>query len=99
METKLGTNPDPVLKVLGQHDITRTLAKQAIEIAKEKAAFTVFAVLDALTRLSAKITHAANGPRATNGRAACSPKARRTCCSCVTKMLHASSLARVTGRG
>jgi hypothetical protein len=29
-----------------------------VEIAKEKGAFTVFAVVDALTRLSAKLTHA-----------------------------------------
>jgi hypothetical protein len=27
MQTKLGTSPDEVRKVLGQHDITRTLAK------------------------------------------------------------------------
>ncbi len=58
METRLGTSADEVLKVLGQYDITRTLAKKAVEIAREKGAFTVFAVVDALTRLSAKFAHA-----------------------------------------
>jgi hypothetical protein len=58
VETTLGTKADDVIKLLGQHDITRSLAKQAVEIAKEKGALTVFAVVDALTRLSAKHAHA-----------------------------------------
>jgi hypothetical protein len=58
METTLGGDADEVLKVLNQQGITRTLAKQAIDIARERGAFTVFAVVDALTRLSGKLAHA-----------------------------------------
>jgi len=35
-----------------------SLAKQAVEIARRHGGFTIFAVVDALTRLSAKIAHA-----------------------------------------
>ena len=58
METSLGNDADDVLKVLNQQGITKTLAKQALDIAREKGAFTVFSVVDALTRLSGKLTNA-----------------------------------------
>lgn len=44
--------------MLQQQGITKTLAKQALEIARQRGRFTIFAVVDALTRLSAKISHA-----------------------------------------
>ena len=52
METKLGSDADEVMKVLTQNGITRTLAKKALEVAQEQGRFTIFALVDALTRLS-----------------------------------------------
>jgi hypothetical protein len=46
------------MQVLQRHGITKALAKQAVEIARRHGGFTIFAVVDALTRLSAKIAHA-----------------------------------------
>jgi len=54
----LGPTGDEVMQVLQRHGITKTLAKQAVEIARRHGGFTIFAVVDALTRLSAKIAHA-----------------------------------------
>lgn len=58
METTVGTDSDQVLKVLSQKGITRQLAKEALQIAEEKGRFTVFALVDALTRLSARFEFA-----------------------------------------
>ncbi|MBI1827243.1 MAG: DUF932 domain-containing protein [Planctomycetes bacterium] len=58
METTLGPDSESVLKVLQERGITRTLAKDAVELARRKGRFTIFAVVDALTRLSAKLPHA-----------------------------------------
>jgi histone H3/H4 len=52
METKLGDDADGALKVLADKGIGRTLAKKALEIATEQGRFTIFAVVDALTRLA-----------------------------------------------
>ena len=52
METKLGEDADEALKVLNRHGITRALAKRALEIAAQQGRFTVFAVVDALTRIA-----------------------------------------------
>ncbi len=57
-QEKLGPTGDEVMQVLQRHGITKTLAKQAVEIARRHGGFTIFAVVDALTRLSAKIAHA-----------------------------------------
>lgn len=58
METVLGSDVDSALEILQERGITRTLAKKALEIARQKGRFTVFSVVDALTRLSAKLPHA-----------------------------------------
>jgi len=55
MKTKLGDDADEVLKALAQNGIPRGLAKQAMEIAKRQGAFTIFALVDALTRLSGQM--------------------------------------------
>ena len=57
-ETVLGNSADDVLKVLSQRGITRALAKEALKIAQECGRFTVFAVVDALTRLNGRMKHA-----------------------------------------
>ncbi len=58
METRLGSSSDEVLKVLAKQGITRTLAKEALEVASRHGAFTIFAVVDALTRISGKLANA-----------------------------------------
>jgi len=58
METRLGSSSDEVLKVLAKQGITRTLAKEALEVARAHGAFTIFAVVDALTRVSGKLANA-----------------------------------------
>jgi hypothetical protein len=56
-EETLGPTAEDALAVLTQQGIQKTLAKKALEIARERGRFTIFAVVDALTRLSAKIAH------------------------------------------
>jgi hypothetical protein len=58
METTLGADVEEVQKALGQKGIPRTLAKEAVEIARAKGRFTVFAMVDALTRIAGKIVNA-----------------------------------------
>lgn len=52
MSERLGDNADEVTKVLSREDIPRHLIKDALEIAREHGGFTIFALVDALTRLS-----------------------------------------------
>lgn len=52
MEAKLGEDAEEVLKVLARSGITRALARRAVEIAERQGRFTVFALVDALTRLA-----------------------------------------------
>jgi hypothetical protein len=58
MGASLGTDADKVLQMLQDRGITRTLAKNALELACRKGKLTVFAVVDALTQLSRKLAHA-----------------------------------------
>ncbi len=58
MTERLGDNADAVMKVLAKEGIPRHLANQALEIAKEQGAFTIFALVDALTRLTQTICYA-----------------------------------------
>lgn len=58
MTQKLGDDADDVLKVLLRNGITQALAKQALEIAKTQGRFTVFCLVDALTRIAGNYTQA-----------------------------------------
>ena len=58
MRERLGSDAEEVMKVLTQHEIPRSLAKQALDIAGRQGAFTIFAVVDALTRLTQSIRYA-----------------------------------------
>ncbi|MHB8954563.1 MAG: DUF932 domain-containing protein [Pirellulaceae bacterium] len=58
MQTRLADDTDEAFKVLAGSGIARSLAKQAIEMAGEQGALTVFAVVNALTRLSHRIEYA-----------------------------------------
>jgi hypothetical protein len=58
METKLGTDADEVLTKLTKNGITRATAKKALELAQQKGIFTIFSVVDALTRLAQDMPNA-----------------------------------------
>jgi hypothetical protein len=57
-ETRLGDDADEAMKALNRAGITRSLAKKALEIAQAKGRFTIFALVDALTRLASEIQFA-----------------------------------------
>ena len=44
-----------VMDVLNKHSITRKLAKEAIEAAQRQSELTIFAIVDALTRIASKV--------------------------------------------
>jgi len=58
MREKLGNDADDALKQLTRHGFTRKLAKEAIEIAGQQGAFTIFALVDAITRLNRNVQYA-----------------------------------------
>jgi hypothetical protein len=58
-QTKLGDDPDEAFKeLIKKNGISRSVAKEAITIAQEKGRFSVWEVVDALTRLSQKCQYA-----------------------------------------
>ena len=58
MSTSIGTDEDEVAKVLARHGVTRSMAKEAMSIARQNGRFTIFSLVDALTRLSGQIANA-----------------------------------------
>lgn len=58
MDTKLGDDAEEVQKVLSQNGVARGLAKEAIAMAQDNGRFTVFAMVDALTRIAGRIVNA-----------------------------------------
>jgi hypothetical protein len=58
MTTRLGDCPDAVVKQLTERRIPRHLVDQAMEMAQVHGGFTIFALVDALTRLSQNIRYA-----------------------------------------
>ena len=52
MREKLGNDADEALKVLCRNGISRPLARKALDIAQEQGRFTIWSVVDALTRLA-----------------------------------------------
>jgi hypothetical protein len=52
MREKLGDDAEEVLKVLHRQGVSRPLAARALELAQEQGRFTVWSVVDALTRLA-----------------------------------------------
>jgi len=55
MATTLGETGDQMLKLLSGRGIPRSVAKEALKIAQESGRFTVFSVVDALTRLNGRM--------------------------------------------
>ena len=60
MQTRLGSDSDEVAKELLKHGIPQHYIKDAMEIAHAQGGFTIFALVDALTRLTQRITFAAD---------------------------------------
>jgi hypothetical protein len=58
MRQHIGDNAEEALDVLQKRGITRALAKEAVAIAEAQGRFTIFALVDALTRLSARMKFA-----------------------------------------
>ena len=58
MSAQLGQDADEVLKSLLDHGIPRGLSKEAVELTKTQGRFTVFALVDALTRLTQRVQFA-----------------------------------------
>ena len=58
MQTMLGDDADDVLKELTKRGIPRDLGKRSLEIAEQHGRFTIFAVVDALTRLTQELKYA-----------------------------------------
>ncbi len=58
METTLGADADEVMKVLNDRGVGKLLAKRAVELAKAQGRFTVFSVVDALTRMAGELHNA-----------------------------------------
>lgn len=58
MQQKLGDDADESLKALLKHGIPRHLAKDALALATQQGKFTIFALVDALTRLAGEVTFA-----------------------------------------
>lgn len=60
MQTRLGSDSEEVAKELGKHGIPQHYIKDAMEIARAQGGFTIFALVDALTRLTQRVTFAAD---------------------------------------
>ena len=60
MHTRLGSDAEEVAKELGKHGISQHYIKDAMEIARAQGGFTIFALVDALTRLTQRVTFAAD---------------------------------------
>ena len=58
MDTKVGDDAEEVRAALSKVGVSRTLARQAIDLAVEQGRFTVFSMVDALTKLSRLMVNA-----------------------------------------
>src|SRR5262249_32689195 len=58
MKQRLGDDAEEVMKVLTRNGIPQGLGKQALEIAREQGRFTIFALVDALTRIARELPNA-----------------------------------------
>lgn len=58
MRERLGDDADDVLKELAKNGIPRQYAKEALEIAKQHGRFTIFSLVDALTRIAGQLINA-----------------------------------------
>jgi hypothetical protein len=60
MHTRLGSDAEEVMKELSKHDIPQHYIQDAMEIARTQGGYTIFALVDALTRLTQRVNFAAD---------------------------------------
>jgi hypothetical protein len=58
MKAKLGNDEEEVLKVLLKNGLPKSVAADAMKIAREKGKFTIFSIVDSLTRMAGKLQNA-----------------------------------------
>jgi histone H3/H4 len=58
METKLGSDAEEAVKEVAKNGVSRSVAQEAVKLAQEKGRFTIWSVVDALTRLSQESRYA-----------------------------------------
>ncbi|ODU01791.1 MAG: hypothetical protein ABS79_01155 [Planctomycetes bacterium SCN 63-9] len=58
MKTRVGDDIEEALKLLSTHGIRGLLAKRALDLAANQGRFTIFSVVDALTRIAGEIANA-----------------------------------------
>lgn len=58
MQTRLGTDSDEVMKTVCEQGIPQPLVKKAMEIARKSGAFTIYSLVDAMTRLTQQSKYA-----------------------------------------
>jgi hypothetical protein len=58
MNTTLGQDAEEVHKVLGKHGVSSRLAEQAVELAGPQTPYSVFAIVDALTKIAGRYDNA-----------------------------------------
>lgn len=58
METTIGDDAEEAMKALSGRGITRMLAKRALDMAAARGRFTIFTVVDALTRIAGEMANA-----------------------------------------
>lgn len=60
MQTRLGSDAEEVSKALSKNGIPQHVIKEAMAITREQGGYTIFALVDALTRLAQRVTYAAD---------------------------------------
>lgn len=58
MKARLGNDHEEVLKTLLKNGLTKNVATEAMKIASDHGEFTIFSIVDALTRMAGKIPNA-----------------------------------------
>lgn len=58
MRERLGDDAEEVVKILRKHGIQNNVAKEATEMAKRQGKFTIFSLVDALTRMATSMQNA-----------------------------------------
>lgn len=92
MCTRLGSDPEEVQRILEQMNIDRQLAAQAVQTARHQGGFTIFSVVDALTRANRELANAAQRTQADRQAAGLLsfvgdyPSPRRAAAACATPL-------------
>jgi hypothetical protein len=58
MRERIGDDAEAALKAVQRHGVTGKIAKEAISLAESRGAFTIFAVVDAITTLASRMQFA-----------------------------------------